>query len=411
MRAFVNGRAQGSIIDMQDEQLISGLRRAVGGAFAVKNLLDYEHDVDVTAAVLIEKILKSRTIDLFDTIQRFQIDFLNIMAFSENPDYLNSTIDVLSLGAKERLTHWIRWQAMATLEHLIFKPPYLGTFMKASVPIWVQMANQKLQNRLATEKSGSAHREDLLQKYIDAGEKHKDTVKPEIVRRMVSSTIAAGFDTTAFTMTAMIYYLLKNPETFTKLQQELETGVARGQLSNPPKYLEAANLRYLSAVLKEAMRCYPFLAVLLERVVPAGGAPVAGTWLPGGTVVGCHPVLVHEDRNCFGEDVDVFRPERWLTDDAEKLLAMERASLGFGSGKRACLGRHIAELEIKKVIPALLLKFKVSAFISSSRLTSLTCFADARVKLSLVDPQAVFESADNLTSFPKPIMVTFEERP
>ena len=355
---------------MQDEQLISGLRRAVGGAFAVKNLLDYEHDVDVTAAVLIEKILKSRTIDVFDTIQRFQIDFLTIMAFSENPDYLNSATDVSSVSGKGRFTHWIQWQAMPTLEHLIYKPPYLSSFMKTSIPIWAQMANQKLRNRLATEKSGSGRYADLLQKYIDAGEKHKDTVKPEIVQRMVSSTISAGFDTTAFTMTAMIYYLLKNPETLPKLQQELESGVARGQLSNPPKYAETANLRYLSAVLKEAMRCYPFLAVLLERVVPAGGALVAGTWLPGGAVVGCHPVLVHEDRNCFGEDADVFRPERWLTDDTEKLIAMERASLGFGSGKRACLGRHIAELEIKKVIPALLLRFKVSDSISSSRQTS-----------------------------------------
>jgi cytochrome P450 len=69
---------------------------------------------------------------------------------------------------------------------------------------------------------------------------------------------------------------------------------------------------------------------------------------------------VHHDRDCFGEDADIFRPERWLTDDTERVIAMERASLGFGSGKRVCLGRHIAELEIKKVIPTLLLRFKVS---------------------------------------------------
>ena len=78
LRILANGQAQGSIIDTQDEQLITALRRAIGSAFAVKNLLDYEHDVEVTAAVLIEKILKCRNVDLFDTLQRFQMDFLTI---------------------------------------------------------------------------------------------------------------------------------------------------------------------------------------------------------------------------------------------------------------------------------------------------------------------------------------------
>jgi hypothetical protein len=41
LRVLVNGQVQGSIIDMQDEQLITALRRAVGSAFAVKILLDY----------------------------------------------------------------------------------------------------------------------------------------------------------------------------------------------------------------------------------------------------------------------------------------------------------------------------------------------------------------------------------
>jgi cytochrome P450 len=106
------------------------------------------------------------------------------------------------------------------------------------------------------------------------------------------------------------------------------------------------------------MRCYPFLALVLERVVPDGGASITGTWLPGGTVVGCHPSIVHQDRDCFGDEPEKFRPERWLVDEKKK-IAMERASLGFGSGNRICLGRHLAELEMKKIVPSLLMKFQV----------------------------------------------------
>ena len=53
---------------MRDEQLNTALRRAVGSAFAVENLLDYERDVEATAGVPIDKILKMHTIDLFDTL-------------------------------------------------------------------------------------------------------------------------------------------------------------------------------------------------------------------------------------------------------------------------------------------------------------------------------------------------------
>jgi hypothetical protein len=56
------------IVNVRDEQLNTAPKRAIGSAFAVENLLDYEHDVEVTAGVSIDKILKMHTIDLFDTL-------------------------------------------------------------------------------------------------------------------------------------------------------------------------------------------------------------------------------------------------------------------------------------------------------------------------------------------------------
>ena len=94
---------------------------------------------------------------------------------------------------------------------------------------------------------------------------------------------------------------------------------------------------------------------------------------------------MHCGHDCFGEDADVFRAECWLTDDTERVFAVERASPGFGSRKRMCLGRYIAELEIEKVILALLLIFKVS---DSTRLSIKMCRSctNTKVKLVLKDP-------------------------
>jgi len=259
--------------------------------------------------------------------------------------------------------------------------------VKTSPPEWARMAVQELHSHKT--KNRTTGQKDLLDKYIEGGEKHRDTVNPETMLRMVTSTISAGFDTTALTLISIIYCLIKNPEASAKLQQEVEQAATRGRLSNPPTYFEVDKLEYLAAVIKETMRCYPVISILFERVVPLHGATISGTWLPAGTVVGCSPAIIHRDRDCFGQDVDTFRPERWLTEDNDKRIAMERAHIAFGSGKRVCMGRHIAELEMKKVIPYLLLRFK----------------------MRLTDPDAKLEHETNIRSFIKPLFVTFEERP
>jgi len=136
------------------------------------------------------------------------------------------------------------------------------------------------------------------------------------------------------------------------------------------------------------MRHFWFLSTLLEREVPQGGAEVAGRWLPGGTCVAVPAEVVHFDPSIYGEDARDFRPDRWVQADSTQRILMERTMLGFGAGKRVCLGRHIAELEMKKVIPRLLLEFD----------------------LTLDDPDYVLGGSDKYTRFLEPFSITFKDR-
>jgi len=227
---------------------------------------------------------------------------------------------------------------------------------------------------------------------------------------MVSSTIAAGFDTSAYTMTTIIYNLIKHPETWKKLRLELDDALNAGRLSNPPSFTETDRLDYLGAVIKETMRLHPFVKPLLEREVPAGGTEIAGQFLPGGTTVGISAESAHRDAAVFGKDGDGFRPERWLEADYQQKLLMERSVLGFGAGKRVCMGRHIAELEMKKVIPRLLLEFDVShcspKTAEGSGMNELTF----QLQISLEDPSYILQARDKLTNFPKPFAITCADR-
>ena len=100
---------------------------------------------------------------------------------------------------------------------------------------------------------------------------------------------------------------------------------------------------YLQATIKEAMRVHPSVGMMMERHVPKGGVMICGKFIPEGTtVVGINPWVVARDETTYGEDVDTFRPERWLEAKEEQLKAMERASLAFGAGSRVCIGKSIS---------------------------------------------------------------------
>jgi cytochrome P450 len=368
LRALVNGKLVGSVVDMQDEKEVSALKRAVGAAFATKNLLDYEPDVDHALETLVAAMRKRKTVSLMDAMQQFQADFLMKAAFSIQTDYLETDQSTAGITGEPRLKHWYGWQSMPGLDYLLFKSPLSPTWWRSKTsnpPVWSAMARDEFEKRRrwnAKEKAATidSRSTDLLSKYLFGADRHKETVSDELILRMVSSTIAAGFDTSAFTMTAIIYELLKYPESMKRLSREIKDAIRGQNLSSHATFTDADKLEYLSAVIKETMRLQVFVQAQLDREVPAGGTEVAGKYLPGGTIVSISVVPAHRDLAVFGRNPDHFRPERWIEADHQQKILMERSVLGFGAGKRVCLGRHIAELEMKKVIPRLLMEFDVS---------------------------------------------------
>ena len=124
---------------------------------------------------------------------------------------------------------------------------------------------------------------------------------------------------------------------------------------------EAQKLPYLNACIQEAFRLHPAVSFSAERVIPPSGAMIDGHFVPGGTVVGCNPWVVHHDKAIFGDDADQYRPERWLG-EAEAVHRMSQTLFQFGAGNHLCLGKNIAYMEICKVIPSLMRTFEVSKF-------------------------------------------------
>lgn len=134
----------------------------------------------------------------------------------------------------------------------------------------------------------------------------------------------AGSDTTAISLRSMFYYLCKNKRCYEKLREEIDNMDKEGSLSSPITFGEASRMPYLQACMKEAMRLHPAVGQMLERVVPEEGAQFGQHWLPPGTIVGINPWVVSRERTVYGEDVDDFRPERWLDATPEAAKYMQR---------------------------------------------------------------------------------------
>ena len=212
----------------------------------------------------------------------------------------------------------------------------------------------------------AGRRGDLLSMFLKAQEDRPEFMTDERVLTMAVSMAFAGSETTAISLAAVFYYLVRNPSCYRKLMQELDEAVKDGKIQQRPSGLvswaESQNLPYLDACIKEAFRVHPAAGLPLERIVPRGGIEISGEHIPAGTIVGVSAWVVHRRPEIYGDNVDAYRPERWLEADKERLKEMNATMFHFGAGSRTCIGKNISLLEVYKLVPSFLRRFEVSNF-------------------------------------------------
>ncbi|KAI3394048.1 hypothetical protein diail_3267 [Diaporthe ilicicola] len=158
--------------------------------------------------------------------------------------------------------------------------------------------------------------------------------------------ILAGSDTTALTLTYLIWAVCRDPAIRTRLAGELAglpAGFGDGDLRRLP---------YLNQVIDESLRLYASAPAGLPRVVPPGGATMAGYQLPGGTVVSTQAYSMHRIADVY-PDPETFDPSRWKAPTKD----MKDALMPWGGGSRICLGVHLARLELRLAVARFFVEF------------------------------------------------------
>ncbi|GMK56136.1 hypothetical protein CspeluHIS016_0211920 [Cutaneotrichosporon spelunceum] len=182
---------------------------------------------------------------------------------------------------------------------------------------------------------------DLLNTMInDADPKTGEHLSDENIRFQMVTFLIAGHETTSGMFSFAMYYMLKNPRTFVKAREEADAAIkkANGNLLN----INPADLKYIDAILKEALRLQP--SAPAWAVAPRNEE---GQFLPGGYHVAKDQAvfvflpMLHRDPKVWGPDPEEFRPERFL--DGTKIPP--DAWKPFGNGQRGCIGRGFAVQE------------------------------------------------------------------
>jgi len=196
-------------------------------------------------------------------------------------------------------------------------------------------------------------RVDLLSKLQAGTDEHGQPLGRAELTAEALTFLIAGSDTTSNSVTAIINHLAANPVVQARLQQELD----QHWMDDDPVATsdQVQHFPYLDACIKEGLRIHSTIALGLPRVIPEGGLIVCGHFFPAGSVVGVPIYTLHRDPDIWGNDPDVYRPERWF--DTEKATAMHKAFNPFSLGPRACVGRNLAALELSLIIATLVRRY------------------------------------------------------
>ncbi|MEO8770001.1 MAG: cytochrome P450 [Ferruginibacter sp.] len=192
-------------------------------------------------------------------------------------------------------------------------------------------------------KSSTRNFNDLLDMFLNT--KYEDTgeiMHDEQIIDEVMILIFAGHETTANTLSWLLYLLATNNTILEKLKASIETISIEESLNN----------EYLKATIYETMRLYP-AAWMTERVAVEDDAFDKYSF-PKGTIIIAFFFGLHRNKELW-DDALKFMPERFIPDPKSKNY------FPFGAGPRMCIGNNFAMMEMAFFVYVFLKEFDIKA--------------------------------------------------
>ncbi|CAH0052407.1 unnamed protein product [Clonostachys solani] len=330
------------------------VRRLFSPAFSERALKQQEPLFRKYASLLIHKIAEvgdegKKPVEFTQLLNFTTFDVMAELCFGEN----------LNLLAKNEYSPWVRSifesLKMLPIASMINYYPILNALFTRFEPKSVTQqrvthckhSEERVNRRL---KVGS-EKPDIWNLVLSA-----DEGKGLTLEEMHSNSelfMLAGSETTATLLGGCLYNLLMSPEKMKTLREELDDRI---KTEDDITFERTAEMKYLNACLKEALRIYPPVPIGSPRVVPKGGQQVMGKWIPADTRVSVHHWSTYRSESNF-KNAGTYAPERWLRTDPIYAGDALDAHQPFGFGPRNCLGQNMAMHEMRLLLATVLFRY------------------------------------------------------
>ncbi|OJA16411.1 hypothetical protein AZE42_05499 [Rhizopogon vesiculosus] len=353
-----------TLISVRDAAEHSRRRKPWNRAFSSAALKGYEEILGKRVQQFVA-MLEQRTepVDLAELISHFTFDFMSDMAFGGGSEMLRD-------GDKDNTWHLL--ESGLPIALVLSHVPWLGKYYVKLPGIGEDLKKFRMfcQQRATLRRSQGSQSKDLFHYLIDEAGLERHSSPPTFAEVASDGVLAivAGSDTTATTLSCLFWFLLSNPQTYRRLQAEVDRFFPPGEdlLST----VHHPHMSYLDAVMQvhhnETLRLFPPVLSGSQRGTPrdGDGMLVGPYFLPKGTSAFIHFYSIHRDPRNFSPFPEAFWPERWLPADQRASFASSdskgldklpfvhntNAFVPFSFGPSNCVGKKLAYLEMRTVV-------------------------------------------------------------
>ena len=310
-------------------------RRALAPLFSPREVVGFAEAMQKVAATAVARLQRRRggaVAEVGEVMARITLEVLEQTLFSQGlgqepsafqqaiTGYLDTfgRVDPLDLlGAPAFIPRIARWRGRAALKF----------FDKAVDAI--------IESRRALIEAGREAPRDLLTLLLGARDPETGRGLPDAsIGANIITFINAGHETTANALTWTLYLLSQAPEWRERAEVEADSAF------DPEHAASLDRCPVLRAVLDEAMRLYPPVALLSREAI--ADDTILGARVPAGTIVLISPYVLHRHRGLW-DNPDAFDPSRFLGERRESIDRF--AYIPFGAGPRVCIGMSFAMQE------------------------------------------------------------------
>uniref|UniRef100_A0A669E873 Cytochrome P450, family 27, subfamily B, polypeptide 1 n=1 Tax=Oreochromis niloticus TaxID=8128 RepID=A0A669E873_ORENI len=317
----------------------------------------YDKTLNSVVSDLIAKLRLSRhpqglVTDIASEFYRFGLEGISSVLFESRIGCLDQVVPedterfIQSINTMFVMT--LLTMAMPSWLHQLFPKPW--TIFCQCWDYMFEFAKDHIDQRLTAEADKVARGEKVEGHYLTYF-LSQTGLPMKTVYSNVTELLLAGVDTISSTMSWSLYELSRHPDVQATLRAEVLTVLEGRKI---PEAADVARMPFLKAIVKEVLRLYPVIPAN-ARVIPERDIQVGGYLVPKNTLITLCHFATSRDPVVFANP-NHFNPYRWLNKDQTH---HPYASVPFGVGKRSCIGRRIAELELYLALARIISEFDV----------------------------------------------------